>query len=111
MLAAPLGGFLLRLLTAGLDVRLRSDLPPYVWSLFVALVGAVLVVLLIRAVEVGTLGGGGRRRDVGSAAGLGNGFDNLWLRPVAGRVIRFRPLIGLVDQVDYWPVDGDEVGL
>ena len=54
VLGALLGGFLFRLLAAGLDVSLRAELPPYVWSLFVALVGAVLVVLLIRAVEEGT---------------------------------------------------------
>ncbi len=54
VLGALLGGFLFRLLAAGLDVSLRPELPPYVWSLFVALVGAVLVVLLIRAVEEGT---------------------------------------------------------
>ncbi len=54
VLGALLGGFLFRLLAAGLDVSLKSGLPPYAWSVFVALVGAVLVLLLIRAVEEGT---------------------------------------------------------
>jgi len=51
VLGALLGGFLFRLLAASLDVSLRHDLPPYVWSSVVALVGAVVVLLLIRAVE------------------------------------------------------------
>ena len=51
VLGALLGGFLFRLLATSLDVSLRHDLPPYVWSSLVALVGAVVVLLLIRAVE------------------------------------------------------------
>ncbi len=51
VLGALLGGFLFRLLATSLDVSLRHDLPPYVWSSVVALVGAVVVLLVIRAVE------------------------------------------------------------
>ncbi len=51
VLGALLGGFLFSLLATSLDVSLRDDLPPYVWSSLVALVGAVVVLLLIRAVE------------------------------------------------------------
>ncbi len=51
VLGALLGGFLFRLLATSLDVSLRHDLPPYVWSSVVAFVGAVVVLLLLRAVE------------------------------------------------------------
>ncbi len=51
VLGALLGGFLFRLLATSLEVSLRHDLPPYVWSSVVALMGAVVVLLLIRAVE------------------------------------------------------------
>ncbi len=53
VLGALLGGFLFKLLATSLDVSLRHDLPPYVWSSVVALVGAVVVLLLIRAVDEG----------------------------------------------------------
>ncbi len=51
VLGALLGGFLFKLLATSLDASLRHDLPPYVWSSVVALVGAVVVLLLIRAME------------------------------------------------------------
>ncbi len=51
VLGALLGGFLFRLLAASVDLSLRHDLPPYVWSSVVALVGAVFVLVLIGAVE------------------------------------------------------------
>ena len=51
VLGALLGGFLFRLLATSLDISLRPDLPPYVWSSVVALVGAVVVLLLQGAVK------------------------------------------------------------
>ncbi len=51
VLGALLGGFLFRVLATSLDVSLRHDLPPYVWSSAVALAGAVVVLVLLGAVE------------------------------------------------------------
>ncbi len=51
VLGALLGGFLFRLLAASLDISFRHDLPPYVWTLVVAVAGAVIVLLLIQTME------------------------------------------------------------